>query len=53
MGIIGPSRLLTADAIPLIKKGTIRYQAYFGTAPKYNAILADATAGGYQGIELR
>lgn len=27
--------------------GTVRYQAYFGTAPKYNALLADAVAEGY------
>ena len=27
--------------------GTVRYQAYFGTAPKYNALLAEAVASGY------
>ena len=33
--------------------GTIRYQAYFGTAPKYNAVLARSQAQGYEGIDLR
>ncbi|MEM7286452.1 MAG: NAD(P)/FAD-dependent oxidoreductase [Actinomycetota bacterium] len=32
--------------------GTIRYQAYFGTAPKYNALLAGAVAEGYPGIDI-
>lgn len=32
--------------------GTIRYQAYFGTAPKYNALLADTVAAGYEGLEI-
>ncbi len=33
--------------------GTVRYQAYFGTAPKYNALLAESRASGYEGIDLR
>ena len=32
--------------------GTIRYQAYFGTAPKYNALLAEAVSTGYEGLEI-
>ena len=32
--------------------GTIRYQAYFGTGPKYNALLADAVANDYPGIDI-
>ncbi len=32
--------------------GQIRHQAYFGTAPKYRAKLAESAAEGYPGIDL-
>ena len=33
--------------------GKVRYQAYFGTAPKYAAKLETAVAQGYPGVDLR
>ncbi|HSG88793.1 MAG TPA: NAD(P)/FAD-dependent oxidoreductase [Pseudomonadales bacterium] len=34
------------------EEGTIRYQAYFGTAPRYAARIAQVAADGYPGIDL-
>jgi hypothetical protein len=32
--------------------GTVRYQAYFGGGPRYNAILEQTAADGYREIEF-
>ncbi len=34
------------------QEGKIRYQAYFGGAPKYNAMANQVVADGYRGVEL-
>ena len=34
------------------QEGKVRYQAYFGGAPKYAALVAEAAADGYAGIGL-
>lgn len=33
-------------------EGKIRYQAYFGGAPRYTAMVGEAAAGGYSGVDL-
>ena len=35
------------------EEGNVRYQAYFGGAPRYRAKVDEIAANGYQGIELR
>ncbi len=34
------------------QEGTVRYQAYFGGAPRYSAAVAEVAANGYAGIDL-
>ena len=34
------------------EEGTVRYQAYFGGAPRYTEVIDQVTADGYRGIEL-
>ena len=34
------------------QEGKIRYQAYFGGAPKYNAMVAQVAADGYRGVDM-
>ncbi len=34
------------------QEGKVRYQAYFGGAPRYNAMVEEATANDYAGVEL-
>ncbi len=35
------------------QEGKIRYQAYFGGAPRYTKTVTEVAADGYRGIDLR